>query len=163
MAAHLAIHHGLSGLLWYWDLKLVLDRWSTTLDWQGLATRAQRWRVRSALFFTLRGVCDRFEMPALVQAMTARIAPRGPRPAAVRWLVARRAHRLRDLEHVIPLLLTDRFPDVLRAVGGSMLPSPSWIRARYGSESSSLARGYLAHGARLATVVWRTGQQVTGR
>lgn len=162
LAAHLAVHHGLSGLRWYWDLKLVLDRWSQTLDWDAIVARAGRWRVRSALFFVLRGLGERFQTPDVVRAVTVRLAPRGPRSAALRWLVARHAHRLRDVEHVIPLLLTDRFADLLRGVGPAIAPPPAWIQARYG-ESRSLVRGYFAHGARMAAILRRGAPHVTGR
>ena len=163
LATHLAIHHGLSGLLWYWDLKLVLDCWSATLDWDALVARATRWRVRSALFFVLRGLAERFALPDAVHDVSPRLAPRGPRPAALCWLVAHRSRGLRDLEHVIPLLLIDRLTDLLGGIGSAVVPSPAWIRARYGARSPSLVRGYLAHGGRMAAVVGRAGQRVTGR
>ena len=152
-AAHLAIHHGLSGLLWYWDLALVSDR--LPLDWDVLACRARRWRVRGALAFVLDGVHARFGLDDAARAAADRLAPRGPRAAALRSLVARRPDRLRDLEHVIPLLLADRLGGVLGGIASAMVPSPGWIRDRYGAASHSLARGYLAHGARMATVLRR--------
>jgi hypothetical protein len=96
-------------------------------------------------------------MPDTVQAVTARLAPRGPRPAALRWLVTHRAGRLRDFEHVIPLLLADRFTDLLGSIHSAVVPSPGWIRARYGATSSSLVRGYLAHGTRMAAILRRAG------
>src|SRR5207245_1515524 len=37
LAVHLAVHHSLAGLLWYYDLFLILVRWSGTLDWPGPA------------------------------------------------------------------------------------------------------------------------------
>lgn len=162
LSAHLAIHHGLSGLLWYWDLRLVLDRFTATLDWDGLVARATRWRVRSALHFVLRGLAARFTLPDAVLGVTARLAPHGPRAAALRWLVAHRGDRLRDLEHVIPLLLTDRFTDLAGGLGSAVAPSPAWIRARYGARCS-LARGYLAHGTRVAAVLRGAGPRVMGR
>jgi hypothetical protein len=153
LAAHLAIHHGLSGLLWYWDLKLVLDRWAATLDGDALVMRAERWRVRRALYFVLRRLGELFAVPDVARVTAARLVPRGPRAASVRWLVAHREDRLRGFEHVLPLLLTDSLADLLRVLRPSILPSPSWLRARYGADSVSLPRAYLAHGARMADVV----------
>jgi hypothetical protein len=164
LAVHLAIHHGLSGLLWYWDLQLLLDRGSATLDWDELVTRAERWRVRRALSFVLRRLADFFAVPDAAALSGRRIAARGPRALAMRWLVAYREDRLRGFEHVIPLLLGDRVDDVIRVLGPAMFPSPTWLRARYGARAASLAQAYLTHGARLVAVLRRTdpGRPVAG-
>lgn len=162
LATHLAIHHALSGLVWYWDLKLVLDRWSATLDPDALVARAKDWRVRGALSLALDRLAELFPLPDVVASTAARLAPRGPRAAAARWLVARRGDRLQAFEHVIPLLLTDRFVDVLRASRSMVCPSPSWLRARYGTDTVSLPHAYLAHGARMARVLSQTAQRLRG-
>jgi len=31
------VHHALVGLLWYYDLYLVLERWAGTIDWAALS------------------------------------------------------------------------------------------------------------------------------
>src|SRR5262249_25184831 len=154
-------HHGLSGLLWYWDLKLVLDCRAATLDWDALTTRAAAWRVRAALHFVLRGLGERFTLPPAAEAAAATLRPRGPGPAALRWLIAHRSARLRDLDHVIPLLLADRVADLFGGLAAALAPSPAWIRARYGIGSPSLARGYLAHGQRMAVILRGAGHRLT--
>jgi hypothetical protein len=151
LAAHLAVHHGLSGLLWYWDLRLVLDRWAATLDWRELMELAERWRVRRALSVVLRRLGDFFPVPDAVDSLATRIAPRGPRTMAARWLVTHGRGRTRGFEHWLPLLLTDRPLDLLRVLGPAICPSPAWVRARYGV--ASLRRAYGAHAARMATIV----------
>jgi hypothetical protein len=163
LATHLAIHHGLTGLVWYWDLALVLDRWSASLDWGALRDRAERWRVRRAVFFALSGLRELFPLPNAVDGVLGRLSPRGPRAAAMRWLVRRRAERLGDLDHVIPLVLADRLRDVVRALGPAVCPSPGWVRARYGDDGQPLWRGYVAHAARTAGVVRHAGRQLTWR
>lgn len=159
LAAHLAVHHGLSGLVWYWDLKLVLDRWSSTLDGNALVARAGRWRVRGALALVLARLAELFSLPDVAAVTAARLAPRGPRAALARWLVARRGAALQAFEHVLPLLLTDRFVDVLRASRSAICPSPAWLRARYGADAASLPRAYLAHAARTASVLRGTARR----
>jgi hypothetical protein len=159
LSAHLAIHHGLTGLRWYWDLALLLDG-RARIDWDVVIRRAERWRVRRALFFVLTGLGDLFRLPPDVDAVRRRIAPRGPRARAVGWLLAHRAERLRRFEHVLPPLLADRARDMLRAVGPAIWPSPAWIRARYGNETTSLAGAYLAHGGKLAGVLGGTGRSL---
>src|SRR2546425_7551658 len=54
LAVHLAVHHSLAGLLWYYDLFLILERRAGTLDWPALNARASRWRVRTAVDFVLQ-------------------------------------------------------------------------------------------------------------
>jgi hypothetical protein len=160
LAAHLAIHHGLTGLRWYWDLALLLDGGRARIDWDVVVTRAERWRVRRALFFVLTRLGELFALPADVDAVRRRIAPRGPRARAVGWLLARRADRLRRFEHVLPPLLADRARDMLRVIGPAIWPSPAWIRARYGNATTSLAGAYLAHGGMLAGVLGGTGRSL---
>ena len=159
LAAHLAIHHGLSGLLWYWDLALLFDRWATTLDWDVLVDRASRWKVRHALASVLRRLGALFVLPDEVGQVADRLQPSGPRAMAVRWMLAHRESRLRRFEHVLPLLLTDRLPDMLRALGPAVWPSPAWVRARYGA-TTSVPGAYLAHCGRLAVVLASTGRSL---
>ena len=145
LAVHLAVHHGLAGLLWYWDLFLVLDRWRDTLEWEAVVERASRWRVRVALYFALLGlaICFGASAPAWVMA---RVRPRGPRAAAIGWLLRHReAERRPRLEHLIALLLVDRSRDLLPPLRHALCPPPAWVRARYAGAGSSLLTQYLAH------------------
>jgi hypothetical protein len=153
LALHLAVHHGLAGLLWYWDLFLVIDRWAGTLDWQAVVERASRWRVRGALYFALLGLELFFGASAPASVM-AQVRPRGPRAAAIGWLLRHReAKRRTQLEHLIALLLVDRSRDLLAPVRYVLCPPPAWVRARYAGAASSLLRQYLAHYGRVGEVV----------
>jgi len=153
LALHLAVHHGLAGLLWYWDLRLVLDRWGDTLDWAVLVERASRWRVRAACYFALLGL-ELFFGPSAPASVMARVKPRGPRAAVIAWLLRHRETQRRvQLEHVIALLLVDRGRDLLTPVRYVLCPPPAWVRARYAGAGSSLLRQYLAHYRRLGEVL----------
>lgn len=157
LAVHLAVHHGLGGLLWYWDLALILGRWGAQLDWTALLERASSWKVRRALGFALLG-CEIYFGPKIPVQVRAQLQPRGPRAAALhRLLRHREADRLARLEHLIALLLVDRGRDLVASLGRVACPSPSWIRARYGAPGSTLLGGYLAHYRRMAGV----GRRVT--
>jgi hypothetical protein len=147
LAAHLAVHHALVGLVWLWDLALVVERWGAGLDWPAVHARAARWRVSTALAFALDAVHDVFGVAPV--APPAR--PRGVRAAAFRLLLARAgAARLTRLDPVVPLLVTDRARDVARALGRVVLPGRAWLAARYGA--GSLPAQYRAHLARMAQV-----------
>jgi hypothetical protein len=152
LAAHLAAHHGLAGLLWYWDLALLLGRWADRLDWDAIAARAARWRVRTALYFALLG-CQRLFAIAAPARVLAELRPRGLRAAALRRLLRRyEADRLKRLEHLIALLLVDRTRDLIAPLTATLMPSPAWLRARYEGASASLLGHYLAHYGRMVTI-----------
>jgi putative nucleotidyltransferase-like protein len=152
LAVHLAVHHGLTGLLWYWDLARLLGRTADGLDWETVVARSSRWRVRTVLYFVLLG-CERLFGVSAPAAVLSRLRARGPRAAALGWLVRHHeADRLRRLEHLIALLLVDHARDLIRPLRSVVLPSPAWVRARYGDAGPSLLGHYLAHWRRLAAI-----------
>jgi hypothetical protein len=152
LTAHLAAHHGLAGLLWYWDLALLLGRWADRLDWDAIAARASRWRVRTAVYFALLG-CQRFFDVSAPGPVMARLRPRGLRAAALRRLLRRyEADRLKRLEHLIALLLVDRTRDLIAPLTATLFPSPAWLRARYEGAGASLLNYYLAHYRRMVAI-----------
>lgn len=153
LAVHLGVHHGLAGVLWYWDLAWLIDRYADKLDWETVIARAGRWRVRTALSFALLG-CERFFGVSAPGVVMSRLGARGPRAAALRWLLLHlEADRLRRLEHVIALLLVDRARDLIGPLTGIFVPSPAWLRARY--EGHSLPGAYLAHYRRMGGLAAR--------
>jgi hypothetical protein len=158
LAVHLAVHHGLAGLLWYWDLYLVIERWRATLDWEALVVRASRWRVRAALYFALLEL-ERLFSARVPSGVMAPIEPRGPRAAVMGWLLRHRAPReRRRLEHLIALLLVDRARDLLGTLRRALLPPPAWLEARYEGLGSSLPGYYLAHYRRLGQIASQARQ-----
>ncbi len=163
LAVHLAVHHGLAGLLWYWDLFLVIERWGDTLNWEAVVERAAHWRVRAALYFALLGleICFGASAPARIMA---RVRPRGPRAAAIAWLMRHRdAQRRAQLEHLIALLLVDRSRDLLPPLRHALCPTPAWVRARYAGAGSSLLRQYLAHYGRAGEVLSAAKRGLAGK
>lgn len=155
LAVHLGVHHGLTGLLWYWDIARLLTGWADRLDWDTVVARASRWRVRTALSFALLG-CDMFFGASAPAAVMSRLEPRGLRAAALRWLLLHReGERLKRLEHLIALLLVDRGRDLALPLAHVLCPAPAWVRARYDGAGPSLLRAYLAHYRRLVGVAGR--------
>jgi putative nucleotidyltransferase-like protein len=156
LALHLAVHHALAGLLWYYDLFLVLERWAGTLDWEALVARAARWRTRGALYFALLELETLFGSRAPAGVM-AGIEPRGPRAGVMKWLLRHRTPQQRRLlEHLVPLLLVDRGRDLPGTLRRTLLPAPTWLEARYAGLGVSSRLGfYLEHYRRLGKVVSR--------
>jgi hypothetical protein len=151
LAAHLAVHHGVAGLLWQYDLFLLIERSRDALDWSTISRRARHWRVRTAVYFALRMVDELFDA-GVPERFLQELEPRGVRAAAMRWILRRRgpAER-RAAEHLIGLLLIDRGRDVVSALRAVVLPPADWLAARYGGGSA--LRRYVAHGRRLGDVV----------
>jgi hypothetical protein len=152
LAAHLAVHHALAGLLRAWDVALLLEREGGALDWAVLLARAARWRVRHALFFVLLGAREAFAAPVPPQVI-ARLRPAGPRAALLGALVEDGdAGRLVRLEYLVTLLLVDRGRDLYGPLRHALWPSAAWMRARYGIGASRAAL-YRAHLRRLRGMV----------
>ena len=159
LSTHLAVHHAIAGVLWHYDLFLLVERWRDTLDWGRVAARARTWRVRTAAYFALSSVERLFEARVPVSVLRA-LEPRGGRAAATRWILAHRsAAQRRSAEHLIGLLLVDRGRDVLGAMRNIVFPRSTWIAARYDAVGRSRVRQYAAHYRRLADVV---GQATSG-
>lgn len=153
LAVHWALHHALSGLIWGLDLALLLRRSGGDLDWEGVADRARRWRVRGALLAALSEVRARFGVGP-PPGFAGRLGRRGPRLALLRWLSRGGGERMERLDYLVPLLLMDRQSDLLRALASGAIPPAGWARFRYGTES--LLGAYLAHYARIGKVCLRT-------
>jgi hypothetical protein len=152
LAAHLAIHHSLAGVLWQTDVALVLRRANATIDWDAVVSRAERWGAAGAVYFALRVVGQRLRVMAPASAMN-RLRPGTLRAAALERLFAAGPERLARMEYLVGVLLLDRFADVAAVVGAGLVPTPAWLRSRYGS--SSVRAAYVEHYRRLAGAVSR--------
>jgi hypothetical protein len=153
LAVHLAVHHALVGALWYYDLYLLLARTEGILDWEAAKIRATKWRARTAVYWVLREL-ERLFGASVPAGLMVSMRPRGPRAAALAWLLRGQASSRRpDLEHIVALLLVDRGRDVVGTLGRLVVPSHAWLKARYAGEASSRPRLYLAHYRRLRAIV----------
>ena len=163
LALHLAIHHAYSGLIWQLDIVLLLERYGNELDWNTVVERARQWRVTKALFFVLETVRESFSHSAS-DTILAELRPRDLRGYTMSWLLRHRdRERLRQLDHLIPLLLVDRGGDLIAPLRDAILPSASWLRVRYDEKEASLWRCYGRHLRRLRNVVGRLLDGVTPR
>jgi len=152
LAAHLAVHHSLAGMLWQLDVAIVLERHGAALDWDAVTARATRWRAAAALYFALRAVELALGVAAPTWA-TDRLRPGAMRVALVDRLLRAGGERLVAREYFVGLAMLDRFSDVLGILGSGVVPAPGWLRARYGSRTTIAA--YVVHYGRLAGAVAR--------
>jgi hypothetical protein len=153
LAAHLALHHPLSGLRWQLDLALLIRSHGSALDWDAVLERARRWRLAGALSFALTGVRDHFGMDIPPPIRDA-LRPRGLRPFVVEEVRRRRDGHPGRFDHVIPLLVADRRADLARALVAGIVPPARWVRQRYARDS--VLRAYAAHWARIGRICART-------
>jgi len=132
---------------------------SSGLDWEAVTERADRWRVRGPVFFALREVRDRLEaaVPAWV---LDRLRPGGLRPTLFDWLCQRGQGYRERLDYLVPFLVMDRGPDMLRALVSAAVPPAGWLRCRYGK--ASVLGAYMAHCARIGRVFARTARASIG-
>jgi Uncharacterised nucleotidyltransferase len=161
LTMHVAVHHSVAGLLWLYDVFLLLECCGYTLDWQTVATRAAAWRVRTAAYFALREVAALFGARVPTAVMAA-LRPRGPRSAVLTWLQRHRAPApaKEAAQHIpvgqlIPFLLVDRDRDVVGPVSRLLFPPSQWLQVRYPRAGASRIARYAAHYRRLGEVVRR--------
>jgi putative nucleotidyltransferase-like protein len=152
LAAHLAIHHTLAGVLWQLDIALLLQRHAATLDWEAVLERARRWHAAAAVYFPLRVVSEQLGAVAPEAAML-RLWPGALRVAVIDRLRHGGGDGLQRLEYVVGLLLLDRRADIARALVAGLVPTPRWLRSRY--EARSLLAAYAMHYGRLAGIATR--------
>ena len=114
---HLAVHHGLRGLLWYCDLAMIARVWQEEIEWDRLVDWVMDARL-GGVYAALKcaEVMVGLEVPA---PALRRLRPHSLRArATIRWLVPRFV-ALRSIpyqDYVMPLFLMDRGWDVLALV-----------------------------------------------
>jgi hypothetical protein len=115
---HLAVHHGLRGLLWHCDLAMMVRAWKEEIEWKHLADRVVDARLAGMVYAALKSAeaTVGLSVPA---SIFSRLRPRSLRTRAfvkclLPHLVALRSIPYQD--YVIPLLLMDRGRDVLALV-----------------------------------------------
>lgn len=128
----------LRGLL---DVAVIARR--VAVDWEAVASRARRWRLRVGVWLVLDAADRLFHVPGAAGAID-RLRPGAARcaflrrfagpEALLRGAVPRSFHG----RHAFLLAVTDRPRDAARLVGRTIWPEPWWLEARYGRRRSRL-------------------------
>lgn len=160
LAMHVAVHHCVAGLLWLYDVFLLLERWGGTLGWAMLSERAGSWRVQTAICVVLREVEILFGARIPMMMIIAR-EPHGPRASMLKWMLRHRGRTATGVaDSVIPLLLVDRGRDVVQTLSRVLLPPTDWLRCRYSDAANSRVTRYLVHYRRLGHAAQRFAESV---
>lgn len=70
LCMHLGFQHSFERcLLWLLDVRLWLERWGPSMDWDGFASRCRRWQVESYVYLTLCAVLEWLEAEAARPAL----------------------------------------------------------------------------------------------
>src|SRR5262249_10518937 len=114
----------------------VVRRFAGDLDWQRLATEAERWRVRTLTGWALGVVAASFGTP-LPDGLLERLGHGRLRRAAVGWRVGvstppSLAGALGDTRaYPAQTLMMDRPSDALRVFARTFFPSATWLTHHY--------------------------------
>jgi hypothetical protein len=160
LALHPALHHGYTiPLLCYADVDRVIMVARTPLSWSRLVERAERFRVKTAVYWSLRCAQRLLETP-VPPGVLAALQPGGLQVRILRWLAPMEPgavlHRVQGQPRGAQRVLLDAaLADQIEAVGGMVLrllfPGEEWLAARYALETRWQARLYrLVHPLRVA-------------
>lgn len=141
VAVHLAVNHqfGMAAVRGLLDIALTAH--TRPLDWCVVAERAQRWRVRTAVWAVLDLAEQLIGLPGVREALIS-LSPTLLRRALLKSVVSPRSVlegrdlRQSPLRYLILLLLVDRPRDATYLVFRTLWPEEEWLRARYGEQRS---------------------------
>jgi len=158
LALHLAVPHAAVGLVWQWDIALLLARHGRAIDWDALVAEAAQWRVRHAAALGLASVAAVFGVEIPEPVMRGLGGP-GAWRRLTRWLASDEREALRArLEPIVPVAFGDDARGLTRGARQLLVPDAAWIRARYGADRA-LSRRYLEHYGRGARILLGLGRR----
>jgi hypothetical protein len=138
LGAHLWLHHRGRGLLWQFDLVLLLHALADRLDWDAVVHRAAAYDLVLSTRYVLNGLATLWQapVPATVLARLRALSPSPAERRAVARLTA--AHRPVVYRFWSDLLALPTWSARLRYAWFNLFPVPAYMRERYG-----IARSWL--------------------
>ena len=162
LVIHLTLGSDFARVLWYADIDAVVRRFAGELDWERLATEADRWRVRTLTGWTLGVAAASFETP-LPSGLLERLGQGRWRRVAVAECIGAStppslAGTLGDTRvYPAQTLLMDRPADVLRVFAWTFFPSATWLTHHYTLEPWQVPLYRAVHPLR---VCWLAARQL---
>lgn len=139
LCAHLMLQHSeaRSGLRWFYDIYLLVERESQHIQWDEVVARAGEFHWGPAVYAALEGARDRFRGslaeegdPWLLSGVLEALA--GVSSLKASQFVARRADRLRTRATGVVTVASALSPRArLRFLLAHAIPSPAYMRWRY--------------------------------
>ena len=138
---HLTLGSEFARVLWYADIDAAIRRYAAELDWERLVAEAKRWRIGTLAGWTLGVVRESFDTPLPRRLLDQLQCGRLRRAAIARCIGTSSPPSLGPRRgdtrvYLAQTLLMDRPADVLRVLGWTFFPSPTWLRFHYEIESS---------------------------
>jgi hypothetical protein len=130
-AAHLALQHGsrLASLRWYYDLDLLVRRYTGRIDWGLLILQARRFEWGSAVYAACSEAQSYFETPLPEQVMKELHEQHDRNESLVRHKrVQPRTHIQEEWQNLLALNGYGR----LRLIAALVAPAPAYMLQRYG-------------------------------
>jgi len=142
LGAHLWLHHRGRGLLWQFDLVMLLHALADRLDWDAVVHRAAVYDLVLSTRYVLNGLATLWQAPVPATVL-ARLGALSPSPAE-RRTVARltAAHRPVLYRFWSDLLALPTWSARLRYAWFNLFPVPAYMRERYGISRSYLLPFY---------------------
>ncbi len=136
LSLHLTLHHGLSRMVWFMDIALLVSFYSDEIDWDRLVKKSKKYRLMRLLYYTfcylreLLGV----ELP---EEVITELTPS-------RWGLGERRllesiinnEPLEGRKFLLTLYMMESFRDKVRFLSEIILPPPWVLRAVYGDPPS---------------------------
>jgi len=144
LCAHLALHHGGSGLLWWNDIAELLRLEGATLDWSEVIARAGEFR----LLLPLRTVLEELDTGwgvAVPEAVLRRLATQEPTRREADLFARLSGGETAGMRLWTDLRSMSDWRKRARFAIANLLPSPAYMRSRYGVEHAALLPLYYVY------------------
>lgn len=145
LCAHLALHHAGEGLLWRHDIAEVIHAYADRFDWDLLLAQAQAFDLVLPVQGLLAEVAEQWRAP-IPDAILQRLSALQPSPAEARvnaWLTA--PARPVAQRFWADLASMPGWRPRLHYALANLLPSPAYMRQRYGFRQPWLLPIYYLH------------------
>jgi hypothetical protein len=146
LCLHLALHHGLQGLIWFADISRLIGYYEKNLNWQSFIENSIKYRITKPVYYTLR----------LVKDITGEDIPdfvfTGLKPYRQSFWekkifnIILSGRPLKEVRFFFTLASLEGLSNKLTFLREILLPSPSVLSARYSLNNNAfLPRYYALH------------------
>jgi len=166
LCIHVGFHHlfELAGLRSLVDIKETIGRFSDSLDWEAVESRARRWGVSNCVGLVL-DLAEDFVGADVPEGVVKNLVPEGFAPGLREWAVTQVFHGSSDPYGLSPYFWKvwgkSGFREKLRAVGKLLVPDPEFVSQKYSApvgttkNIANYAVRFKDHASRYLKATWR--------